>query len=579
MKKVVFFAGLLGLVLSLLLGSTVQAKGNSVSIASNLSGAATVLEQSFILHAAVVQCAVGQTPPQEVSACLGKLIKCSASIDDLYERATVAKVKAEWARIYAGSDVEFSKQLADSAQADVAEVVGWLEHYGQFVSVHGFEEPMWINGRPEVVAQTILALTSLEQTGSQSTRRQNIARFAEGLSRLLRGAYSKYPFGAHMSYKTTAGRPRTYLVPGSNAKVAGASLIAEQNYTVCALVAAAKLLGQNELLESAQREGLGLLAHLAVAGNTPYCFAPRPERERLSPQAAAVLAENLISLHHGGSRSLFGSLAGCAAIDVHTLAAQVGDSAVTRASELYVDELLTKHQLNDWLGARDIRTPFNGQVVELEAGKAVQKAFDVYPIAYPGGTPGKLAVVGRDNMFWMRFDVDREDNYFFYLCFLKSDVSGGLVSVMMRIDGDKIFQVNLGGASDDPYVDVELVAGPRPLRQGPHSFGIRFSGLLMKNPAVLDAIMVEPAVQRRWVSLADGRRLLVLNSIAEESVRVRMQELEGLDASGLSWNMVQGLGSKFTPKLSHDKRSRLWMDMPAGGVGTMDLPASAVVKE
>ena len=88
----------------------------------------------------------------------------------------------------------------------------------------------------------------------------------------------------------------------------------------------------------------------------------------------------------------------------------------------------------------------------------------------------QTVTVGRENMFWMRFDVDREDDYYFYMVFLKSQIDGGLVSVMMRIDGDKIFQVNLGGASGRPIMDMELVEGPRHLRSGPHSFGIRFSG-------------------------------------------------------------------------------------------------------
>jgi len=209
-------------------------------------------------------------------------------------------------------------------------------------------------------------------------------------------------------------------------------------------------------------------------------------------------------------------------------------------------------------------------VIEAEDGRAVDKAFEAYPIRYPGGTPGKLAVVGRENMFWMRFDVDREDEYFFYLSFLKSDVSGGLVSVMMRIDGDKIFQVNLGGATDDPFVDVDLVAGPRHLRQGPHSFGIRFSGLLMKKPAVLDSVIVQPSVERRWIALADGRGVLAMKSLAEEPLKVRVEELEG--GTSPSWTLLSGMGNPIPPKITTDRRGRAWLEMPAGGVAFLEWP-------
>ena len=70
-------------------------------------------------------------------------------------------------------------------------------------------------------------------------------------------------------------------------------------------------------------------------------------------------------------------------------------------------------------------------------------------------------------MFWMRFDVERDDPYYFSMDFLKSSFSGALVSIMVRIDGDQIFRVNLGGATDDPCVDSVFINGPRPLRQGP----------------------------------------------------------------------------------------------------------------
>ena len=115
--------------------------------------------------------------------------------------------------------------------------------------------------------------------------------------------------------------------------------------------------------------------------------------------------------------------------------------------------------------------------------------------------------MGRENTFWMRFDVPTEDDYIFDLSYLQSDVGGGLVSVMMRIDGDKIFQVPLGDVDGKPILRRAFVDGPRPLRAGPHSFGIRFSGLLMTKPALLDSVVVQPAVERRVFALPNGERL------------------------------------------------------------------------
>lgn len=542
----------------------------------------THFERAFAVRAALGEFGRGQVPHKVVRDNLERMLTWGTS-DDLFVRSACARTKAEAAAFYIMQDPVFAQTLMRSAEGDLQEIESWLSDYGRIFTVHGFEEPRWVQGRPEVVAQAVLAWVAMEKVSPSNERRQCIAKFSEGLQKLLRGSYSRYPFGAHYSYLTSEAKPASYLVPGSDAMVPGASIIVEQNYVASALAEAATLLNDSGLADSAEREGLGLLAHLALSGNIPYDFAPRPEYEVRSPLAVAAVVENLTSLRRLTGKPVFGTLAGCAAIE----SAKLPDGAVCRIAKRRIKEELVAIGAAEWLGAEDIRPPMSGIVVELEDGKAVQKAFDVYPVTYLGGTPGKLAVVGKDNMFWMRFDVDRGDQYFFHLCFMKSDVSGGLVSVMVRIDGDQIFQVNLGGATDDPFVDVDLVAGPRELRQGPHSFGIRFSGLLMKKPAVLDSILVEPAVQRRWVSLRDGRSILLLNSNAEENLNIRLEELEGGAAtSGRTgdgayqapadtvWTSVTGLGHAAAHKLTRDRRGRVRYAMPAGGVTTVTWPGS-----
>jgi len=479
-----------------------------------------------------------------------------------YEAAAVARALAEGAWAFRRSDPDLARRLADRAEELLRPVEIWLQDHGRFTKVHGFEEPVWVRGRPEVLTQAILAWISLEEAGSNPARREAILKASEGLKALLRGEFSRYPFGAHLSAVTLEGRPRTFVAPGAGGAVAGLSWIVERNYTVCDLSRAARLLGNQSLLDSARREGLGVLAHLAVSGTIPYGFAPRPEVEVSSPLGVAAVVENLAALQEALGTPEFSALTGLAATRLR------GEGPLFQAARRLVHRKVVQAGAQRWKGARDICRPFAPQTVEAEHGRAVEKAFEAVPIRYPGGTPGHLAVVGRENMFWMRFDVDREDEYLFYLSFLKSAVSGGLVSVMMRIDGDQIFQVNLGGATDDPFVDVERVAGPRHLRQGPHSFGIRFSGLLMRQPAVLDSVLVHPAVGRRWLRLEDGRGILAMKSLTEEPVRVRMQELE--HEGSPTWTLVSGMGTTIQPKLSTDRRGRVWLEMPAGGVGFLE---------
>ena len=517
----------------------------------------------FVTRAALLGVEAGEVPQAQARELLQGLLKTPAQAGS-YEAAAQARALAEGAAALAKAEPSLAEQCSTTAGQLLDPIQGWLEDYGKFHKVHGFDEPLWVRGRPEVLAQAILAWVALEEVSSSAPRREAIRRSAEGIQRLLRGDFSRYPFGAHLSSVTSEGRPRTYVSPATGNPVAGLSWVVERNYTACALARAGRLLQEPSLLASAEREGLGVLAHLAVSGAIPYDFAPRPELEVLPPQAAAALVENLAVLAQVLDKPVFRALTGLAATRVDPS----GEAPLAQASRLVARRFVGQAGAGRWTGAGDVRPPFTYQVVEVEDGKAVEKALEAVPIRYPGGTPGHLAVVGRENMFWMRFDVDREDEYFFHLSFLKSEVSGGLVSVLMRIDGDQIFRVNLGGATDDPFVDVDLVSGPRTLRHGPHSFGIRFSGLLMKQPAVLDSVFVQPAVERRWLALKDGKGVLAMKCLSDQPVRVRMQELEGEGSP--SWLLLSGMGNSVPPKLSTDRRGRVWLEMPPGGVGFLE---------
>ena len=146
---------------------------------------------------------------------------------------------------------------------------------------------------------------------------------------------------------------------------------------------------------------------------------------------------------------------------------------------------------------------------------------------------------------------------------------------MMRIDGDKIFQVPLGDVDGRPIMRRKFVDGPRPLRAGPHSFGIRFSGLLMTKPALLDSVVVQPAVERREFLTAEGDRLMVLRNVTGEVART--------DRAGLgSWPPREELvvdGEGTPSKLGHaeDRRRRKqFVTLPAYGVAIIRLAPAKV---
>lgn len=456
----------------------------------------------------------------------------------------------------------------------VAPYLGWLKDFPEIREVHGHREPAWIRGEAEQVALVTLALIELDRLAPNATRREQIQQFAQGISLLRQPQANHYPFGAHTSFDSSHAESRGYapLLDRQGETVGrapGAIWRPSRSYQVRALVAAADYLGDRNLLEQAQHEALGIWSHLVTSRRWVWGFVPRPTgKEAILGSAAAV--DNFLALHQSTRQTVYLLLA--------SLAGQDGLEA-TPESELqgqaqeWLRQRLKDSSLGRWAGFRDLGEAVSYQVMEAEDGRAVQKAFDVLPVEYPNGESGKMVRVGRDQMFWMRFDLEREGDYFFYLIFLKSRLEGGLVSVLMRIDGDKIFQVNLGGASD-PYVDMDLVDGPRTLRAGPHSFGIRFAGLLMTQPAVLDSVLAWPAVERRFLGTADGRRLLLLHNMSPRPARALYTELPSWPPRSLGAVDRNGQSVELTRE-SDRRRRKEYLVVPAGGVAWLEWQESA----
>ena len=152
------------------------------------------------------------------------------------------------------------------------------------------------------------------------------------------------------------------------------------------------------------------------------------------------------------------------------------------------------------------------------------------------------------------------------------------MSVMMRIDGDKIFQVSLGDVDGRPIMRRKFVDGPRPLRAGPHSFGIRFSGLLMTKPALLDSVVVQPAVERREFVTAEGDRLVLMRNVTGDVARTDR-------AYFAPWPPKQEVvvdGDGVASKLGHSedrRRRKQFLTLPPYGVAILRLPPAPVEAE
>ena len=201
-------------------------------------------------------------------------------------------------------------------------------------------------------------------------------------------------------------------------------------------------------------------------------------------------------------------------------------------------------QAQEYAGSQWKTPPHTFQLLEAEDGKAVRKDYELEETIYPGGTQGRYVVIKRENSFWIKFDITRENEYDFYLVYLRQTGFDMGTSIMMRVDGDKIFPVPLGGAPDSPYMFMKDVLDTRVLLPGPHSLGIRFSGLLHAKAAIVDSVMLQPVVE--WRVLADDQGGLVIFAKSFQK-NDREVHLDSFGIANLHATLGKGIHREWNP--------------------------------
>ncbi len=479
-----------------------------------------------------------------------------SSEPDVYQRMRIA---AQVAMAVEGSSDQSSLAQSLARKVEDAVTISYprLDRFPTLERVHGHEEPAWLTDRGDATAQAVLALVALERWKSDPLRRATLTKLAQGLAALQRRDRLEYPFGAHLGWEDH--EPMTLLDDGT--RVPTTYFQVQRAFAVDALAEAAQLLGNRDLLLSAEREALGMSTHIVVGGKPLDSFSPQPEYTS-DISVMAPIVKGYLALFRATGKRIYADLAALSTLWIE------GKADGAEWKDLL--EQIAQTPAAGLLKARPQGEPITFQVMEAEQGKVVNKAIETLGFETPSGQKGSLASMGRENTFWMRFDVPTEDDYVFYLTYLQSDIGGGLVSVMMRIDGDKIFQVPLGDVDGRPIMRRKFVDGPRPLRAGPHSFGIRFSGLLMTKPALLDSVVVQPAVERREFLTAEGERLMLLRNVTGAVARTDRAALGSWPP--LEELVVDGDGAPAKLGSSEERRRRKqFVTLPPYGVALLRL--------
>jgi len=461
-------------------------------------------------------------------------------------------------RIYSRSDPSYAAKLemhitktVDRLKASFRE----SDNYMKFRNINGVDAPQWlVSGRSDLTSIFVLGLLEYYGAAPRPDVKELISNYCTGIRSFQSPILDCFPFGAH--YESTDNLSSWTLA---------------HNRQISALALAGEKFGSSEWVDSAAQEVYSLYTHFLTSYGPWSGMSPCPVIFPEEPSSAEVMTSNLISLLKVTGKEPYALMAGLSAswllgnnskkVAMFDETSGKGYDSLTdkgrsstAGTEATVEALTTLVEVWNtpaWqnMEYREASPPHSFVVLEAEEGKAVRKDYEIEECTYPGATTGKYVVIKRENSFWIKFEIVQENEYGFYLVYLKQPGLDLGASIMMRVDGDKIFTIPLGGAPDNSYMAMKEVMEPRLLLPGLHSMGIRYSGLLHSNAAIIDNVLLQPLVEWRiFDAPSTGQKLILLKSFYREDRDFALQRLGFKNILFQSCSIYSRVGSPVTKK-------------------------------
>jgi|GEM_PF-1534611 len=416
---------------------------------------------------------------------------------------------------FAVKDPKFAVQLSESARKFMDPLIpGIKDKYKKFTTPARKDFPAWLpDDHSAFAAYLICGITELPKDYISSDTAEILPLLCEGIKTFQAGDRQTYPF---CGFFTQPERSNVWLL--------------EDAVQGRALAQAYDILKDPLMLSSALKEANGMELHLLASYGPIFGFSPHPMFYPQTPQGVQVMVENYLTLYRLTQEEHYAGLAGLAGSflfgnnPVHQPLYNPQNGKVlgvildeqTAAPAVLKDIasiLITLQQLKGTPGENFLAFQENYslsfQMIEAEDSKALYKESKVEDWYYPNGKQGKILALGRGDTFWSKFKIESEGDYLFYFNCLKYPPEAGPVSIMVRVDAGKIYQINFGGFYPEPEMVMEQLPAVINLVTGYHTFGLRFNGLLLSRPAILDSIVFQPVVEIRSFA-AEGKKQLAL---------------------------------------------------------------------
>ncbi|MGE5550102.1 MAG: hypothetical protein ACM3ZC_06175 [Bacteroidota bacterium] len=408
-----------------------------------------------------------------------------------------------------------------------------LSMYGQYKTLHGRKIPAWFVGDgSDASSVVVLALCELYEAKPDPAVAEMISMFAEGIAAYQLGSHDESPFCAHLPW---GGSITNWHAWGS--------------HQVRALAYAGRLLKNDAWIKSAEREANALYTHmLASIGHFAH-LGPVPLTYVQISYGNEAITTGLLELYRATGKEIYAKMAGIAGswwwgnnvadypmydpatgrgwdgIDPPGPERGIGVSC-NAGAESTIESLAALAELAKCAPALDylhLRTKarYSFKVIEAESfEKPVSgRPRKIWANWTGENTPSEqFYVTARaGDCYRLAFSLPEEDEFIPYVVYERQPVGPGQVVLSIAVDDGAPVLVDLGGSPDSKYFVMEKLCPRLRLPAGRHTVTVKFAGSSKTMAAALDALVLQPMVEWRYMAGPGRQNVLVARSFSREA--------------------------------------------------------------
>jgi hypothetical protein len=200
-------------------------------------------------------------------------------------------------RLLKDVDAQFADELKQRIERSLPNVEQLIGHYGRTRRVSGFKLPTWLlyESGSDATTELMLGLIEFYRTTHDQHVKSYIKKLADGLMTMQDGDWRTFPFGAHRSWETmwhSWGNSQSHV-----------------------LAYAGRVLGDKQMIASAEKEARGFYTRLLVDGMLKEWNFAEPQKKSVYEQIAygvRPMTLGLLRLYDATKNDVYLKMAGLA---------------------------------------------------------------------------------------------------------------------------------------------------------------------------------------------------------------------------------------------------------------------------